>query len=488
MREWVARLAGRFQKRKNRERLEFELELHRELVAEHLAATGSDSNPTRELGSASYRDDYYDRAGVPWIENLWSDLRYGFRSMRRTPSFSLILIFTLALGIGVNTAIFSLVHGVLLKPLPYPDPERLVWLGESTGRAAGISITWVNFRNWQAANHSFESMAAFQFVNLTLTGRQEALMTRGLAAGPEYFGLLGMHPLLGRLYGETDNRAGAAPVVVLNHRFWSGKLGGDPNIVGTTVMLDGKAYEVAGVAAPVWESAKVDYYLPVGLLHGTTVDRGRHGSIRAVARLRPGVTLETARADLDEILQHLAKADPGSENEHRSYGEFLSEHATGSARGTLLMLMGAAALVLLIACSNAASLLLARGTTRLSEFAVRTAIGAGRARLTRQLLTENLLIAATGGLAGVALAYWTLRVLLSIAPIGIPRLAETSLDMPVLLFAFGIILTTGLVTGIAPIVAAGKIDLTSALKFGARSSGGSRRGGRTSSAPTGRAS
>src|SRR4051794_33873164 len=195
MREWMARLLGLFQRRKMEERLELELQLHRDLLAEDLAASPSGSNAVKEMGSASFRDDYYDRSGIPWLENLWSDVRYGFRSMRRSPSFALVVILTLALGIGVNTAIFSVVHGVLLKPLPYPEPERLVWMGESTGKATGISVTWVNFQNWRAMNRTFDGMAAFQFTQLTLTGRPEALMTRGLTVTSDYFGLLGMHPL-----------------------------------------------------------------------------------------------------------------------------------------------------------------------------------------------------------------------------------------------------------------------------------------------------
>src|SRR3954454_22075870 len=162
------------------ERLEIELQLYRGFLAEALAASPSGSNPVKEMGSASFRDDYYDRAGIPWVENLWSDVRYGFRSMRRSPSFALVVILTLALGIGVNTAIFSVVHGVLLKPLPYPEPERLVWMGESTGKASGISVTWVNFQNWRAMNRTFDSMAAVQFTHLKLGGRGVEVVATGL--------------------------------------------------------------------------------------------------------------------------------------------------------------------------------------------------------------------------------------------------------------------------------------------------------------------
>ncbi|SPE35071.1 conserved membrane hypothetical protein [Candidatus Sulfopaludibacter sp. SbA6] len=408
------------------------------------------------------------------MESLLQDVLYGFRAMRRSPAFSLVVILTLALGIGLNTAIFSVVDTVLLKPLPYPDSERLVWFGESTGRAEGISVTWGNFTHWRDSNHSFEAMAAFQFTELTLTGRNEPLVTRGLVATTPYFALLGMRPLLGRLLDDSDDRPGAEPALVLNHHFWASQLGGDPNVVGKTLTLSGRPYVVAGVAAPLWETWRVDYYLSLGRLTGNNVDRSRHGSIRMLGRLKPGVTLAAARADLDAIMRHLAEVDPGSENEHRSFGRFFAEYATGDVRGTLFVLMGAAALILLIACANVASLLLARNTARASELALRKAIGAGRLRLVRQLLTESVLVAAVGGLAGIVLAYGTLRTLVALAPRDIPRLAETALDVPVLLFACAITLASGLIAGLAPVITAGKLDLMTVLKEGARLSGGGR--------------
>jgi putative ABC transport system permease protein len=468
MREWATRVVAMFRKRSMRDRLNRELAHHRELLVEEIAAQASDSTADREMGRASFRDAYEDQAGVPWLEHLRSDLRYAARAMRRTPMFALVVILTLALGIGVTTAIFSVVHGVLLKPLPYPQSERLVWLGEATGEANGISVTWPNFTSWRSDNRSFESMAAFQFGQLTLTGRGDARSIRGLIVTSDYFALLGMQPLLGRLFTDQDDRPGAAATIVLNHRFWFGTLGADPHLVGTTLTLDGRPYEVVGVAAPVWETRPVDYYLSLGRISGSVTNRSQHGSIRALGRLKPDVTLPAARADLDTIMRHLAEADPGPENEHRSYGEVLAEHATGGARATLLILMGAAALVLLIACANVASLLLARGTTRSTELAVRAAIGAGRGRLARQLLTENIVIAAAGGVAGVLLADWTRQLLVAMAPQDIPRLAQTALDLPVLLFASVLALSTGLIFGMAPVVSASRIDLSTALKAGAR--------------------
>ncbi|HYW43598.1 MAG TPA: ABC transporter permease [Bryobacteraceae bacterium] len=412
-----------------------------------------------------------DAWGFSSLESLFMDVRYGFRAMRRAPAFSVVVILTFALGVGVNTAIFSVVNAVLLKPLPYPDSERLVRLGEATAKA-DFSVSWGNFKYWRESNHTFEDMAAYQFTGRTLTGHGDPTTTSGLMVTAPFFPLLGMRPLLGRLFDQADDRPGAPAIIVLNHRFWSSQLGGDPHIVGANLTLNGTPFEVAGVAAPLWEPWRVDYYLPLGQAAGAAIDRRQHGSIRAIGLLKPGVALASARADLDAIMRHLAEVDPSPENDHHSFGAFLTEDIVGDVRRTLIVLMGAAALILLIACANVASLLLARNTARASELALRKAIGAGQLRLVRQLFTENILIAAVGGAAGVAFGYWGLRLLIGIAPRNIPRLAETTLALPVLLFACGITLGAGLLAGLAPVLVAGKIDLATALKEGARLSGG----------------
>src|ERR1035437_782213 len=384
-----------------------------------------------------------DAWGFSSIESLLKDVRYGFRAMRRAPAFSAVVVLTFALGVGVNTAIFSVVNAVLLKPLPFPNSERLVRLGEATAKA-DFSVSWGNFKYWYQTNHTFEDMAAYQFTGRTLTGYGDPTTTSGLMVTAPFFPLLGMAPLFGRLFDQADDRSGAPALIVLNHRFWATQLGGDPHIVGANLTLNGTPFEIAGVAAPLWEPWRVDYYLPLGQGSGTRIDRRQHGSIRAIGLLKPGVALATARADLDAIMRHLAEVDPGPENDHHSFGTFLTEETVGNVRRTLVVLMGGAALILLIACSNVASLLLARNTARASELALRKAIGAGQLRLVRQLFTENALIAAVGGAAGVAFGYWGLRLLIGIAPRDIPRLAETTLDLPVLLFACGITLTAGL--------------------------------------------
>jgi putative ABC transport system permease protein len=426
-------------------------------------------------GRQSIADDpagcAHEAGGFSSLESLLKDVRYAFRAMRRAPSFSLVVILTFALGVGVNTAIFSVVNAVLLKPLPYPASERLVKLGEANANS-DFSVSAGNFTYWRDGNHTFEDMTAYQFTDRSLTGRGDPVTTRGLTVTASYFPILGMRPLLGRLLDQSDYRPDAPATMVLSHRFWSSQLGGDPHIVGATLILNGNLFEVAGVAAPLWTPWQVDYYLPLQI--PATVRRQQHGSIRAIGRLKPGIALATARGDLDAIMRHLAEVDPGPEADHHSFGAFLAEDSVGDVRRTLLVLMGAAVLILLIACSNVASLLLARNTARAGELALRKAIGAGQLRLVRQLLTENVVIAAVGGAAGVALGYWGLRMLIGIAPRNIPRLADTTLDLRVLLFACAITLTAGVLAGLAPVLVAGKIDLSSALKEGARLTGGGR--------------
>ena len=413
--------------------------------------------------------------GATLGDSIWRDLAYGLRGLRRAPGFSTMVILTLALGLGANTAIFSIVRSVLLKPLPYPDSERLVRLGESTGKATGISVTWINYQHWRVENHSYESMAGFEQAHLTLSGRGDPLFTRAALVSSGFLGLLGMKPLIGRLFTETDDRAGAPSTVVLNQRFWVDKLGGDPAILGATLALDGKPYQVIGVASPAWEFfARPDYYIPLAPFHSDALRRSQHGSMRVLGRLKPGVTLAAARADLDSILHHLALTDPGPENDHRSYGVFLGEFVTRDVRRVLLIMMSTVGLVLFIACANVTSLVLARSTTRTGEIAIRTAIGAGRLRLIRQLLTENLLLSALGGLSGLLLAEGCLRILIRIGPKEIPRLAETSVDVPVFLFAAAISILAGLLVGLVPIFTVGRFDLVSALKAGARGTTGAR--------------
>lgn len=420
----------------------------------------------------------YETWQFPKLESLLQDLRYALRGIFRTPVFALLVILTLAIGIGANTAIFSTVYAVMLKPLPYPAGERLVWLGESNAKATGISVTWLNFQHWRSESDSFEAMAGFQNADLTLTGRGQAALTHAGLVTSQFFQLTGSRAALGRLFTAADDKPQEPATVVVTENFWARTLAADPQIIGKTLTLNGTAYQVIGVLArdPGFFVRPVDYYLPLRPSAAQMTKRDAHGSMRVLALLKPGATLAEARSDLNTILERLAKADPGPEDTHRVYAEFLTDERTDGLGQVFTILMGSVALLLLLACANIASLLLIRMTTRAREMAIRTAIGAGRSRLARQLVTETLLITAIGGAAGILVAHFSLHMLVQFAPRDVPRLSEASLNVPVLLFAFALTVTVGLFCALAPILSSGRANLSILLRESSKGSGSNRVG------------
>jgi len=415
------------------------------------------------------------------MHSFLQDARYAVRSMRQRPGYFAVILLTLALGIGATSAIFSVLDAVLLRPLPFPHLERLVTLGEATGSGEDFSVTWNNFENWRYENHTFEAMAAFYRGNYSLTGRGDPIVTHAAIVTSSFFRLIGARAMLGRVFDDSADKAGAAEVAVVSHSFWANKLGADPKAIGSTVDLDGKAVAVIGVLAPghgLFFSRDTDLYLPLAPSAARQGDQ--HGSIRALALLKPGVPLRTAIADLTRIQERAAEtgsADPnrGAETGHVAQGGFLEKDATQEIRPTMAFLFGGVLLVLLIACANVASLILARSTQRSGEMAVRLSIGAGRGRLIRQLLTENLLMAVLGGIAGVTAAFACLKLLVRHAPQNIPRLAEVRLDAHSLLFSLVVTLLTGLLVGLAPVFFSARIDLRGVLNSDSRTATGTRR-------------
>lgn len=433
----------------------------------------------REFGGVTQiKESYRLQRGMPWIETLAQDLRFAARTLRKSPGFTTIAILTLSLGIGGNTAIFSIVNGVLLNPLPFSHPEQLVALHESKPNFENGSISYPNFLDWRKENHSFSSMALARGYGFSLTGRGDAEQVNAEFLSEGFFALLGVHPMLGRDFTAADEQPGAAPVAIIGEGLWRRKLNADPSILGQTVTLNGKNFTVAGVLPArfrlrVSNFQASDVYAPIPQWgNSILMDRGAGLGFHGIARLKPGVTLEQARADMDRVTRDLAAAYPDA---NRGIGASmipLKEQMVGSARQFLLVLLAAVGFVLLIACVNVASLLLARSAGRSHEFAMRAALGASRGRVIRQLLTESLLLGVAAGVVGLIPAVWGTQAALKVLPAALPRADEIGVDVRVLAFTTIVSLLTGIVFGLAPAWKISRADPQAALKAGARSASG----------------
>ncbi|HKN65151.1 MAG TPA: ABC transporter permease [Gemmatimonadaceae bacterium] len=414
---------------------------------------------------------------------LKQDLRFALRALRRNPGFTAVVVLTLALGIGANTAIFSVVHTVLLQPLPYRQPEQLVMLWETRPGSDRPLVSYKNFEDWRQRQRSFSDIAAYYpFASFTMTGRGDAERVDGALVSGSYLQLLGARPALGRLVTPADDAPGAAPVAVLGNGFFQSRFGGDPSVVGSTLLLDGEAYTVVGVLAP---DVSVSYragdmppqvVLPLGLFRAEAAYSSRaQPSLFAVGRLAAGVTTEQGVADIKRVSTELRAEYPADDAGLGATGVPLMYMSVKFSKPGLEILMAAVALVLLIACANVTSLVLSRSAARQREFAVRTALGAGRGRIVRQVLTENIVLALVGGTLGIGIAIIGVRLLVRMHR-GTPRIADSRVDVPVLLFALLVSIVTGLLFGLAPALEAGRARLVPALKEGGRlASGGASR-------------
>ena len=383
---------------------------------------------------------------------LFQDVCYGLRMLRKNPGFAAVAVLTLALGIGANSAIFTVVNAVLLQPLPYPEPDRLVYLNEGN---SGSSIGYPNYLDWAAQNHVFERVAAIQGASFVVTGHGNPELIPGSYVAEGFFPTLGVTPIMGRGLLPDDDRPAADPVVLVSYKFWQQRLGGDPNVLHTTIQLDERAYNVVGVLPRDFEfpqGGEPELFVPIGLTASTREkqDRAKHDGVYAIARLKPGVSIQQAQSDFDLISGRLAKAYPDIDYEKQAQLQPLYDVTVYGIKDWLLVLLAAVGLVLLIACVNVANLLLARATARQSEMAIRLSLGAPRWRLFRQMLTESVLLGTGGGVLGLLLASAGVHALLSAAPETLVRLPEIHLNAQVVGFTVLISIVTGVAFGLVP--------------------------------------
>jgi putative ABC transport system permease protein len=480
------RLQALFFKSKMEEELDEEVCFHLEREVEENIARGMSPEEARFAALRSFggvervKEESRDERGIRLMEEFWQDLRYGARMLLKNSGFTSIAVLTLALGIGANTAIFSVVHALLLRPVPYHEPDQLALLTNKSSRARRSGISYPNFSDWRERAQSFEEMAAVRGASFNLTGIDKPVQAPGRMVSWNFFRLLGIQPQLGRMFAAEDDRYGAARMAIISHGLWQERFGGEASVIGRKLRLSGELYEVIGVLPPGFEYfSPVDLYTPIELeLKPNTgmTDRGTSiGGMNAIARLKPGITLAQANSEMVALAAQVEREHPAINAGRSAQAEPLQDVMTEGVRQTLWALLGAVGFILLIACVNVANLTLVRAAERQKEMALRLALGAGRRRIIKQLLSESLLIALSGGAVGVLLGRWMLDGLLALAPDNIPLLNRAGLSNTVLLFTLGVSVLTSLLCGSLPALHASRSDLQSALKEGGRSSAGARR-------------
>jgi predicted permease len=459
--------------------LDRELRTHLDIEAEEQRDAGKSAGEAldaarRALGrETAIREDVRALSPAAMVDDLLQDLRYGLRMLRKHPGFTVVAALTLALGIGANTAIFSVVETVLLRPLPYPAADRIVMLWENVNIPAYKNDQNTpapgNFNDWRQQSQSYTGMAAIGFRAWNLTGAGDPVRISGEAVSSGFFDVLGVEPVLGRAFTPPEDAPGSERVAILGHGLWTERFGGDPSVVGRSIELDDVAYTIVGVMPRGFAFPDPDdrLWVPIALTPQQLANHGSH-FLRIVARLRTGTTTAQAQSEIDAIAAQLARQFPASNTGVGARVMPLRDVLVGDVQRPLLVLAGIVGFVLLMVCANIGNLLLARASAREREFAVRAALGAGRGRVLRQLMTESLVLAGVGGGAGLALASWSLAGLRWMAPANLPQAPDISIDGRVAAFNFAVACVAGFVCGLAPAWQAGRSDLHDAIKSDAR--------------------
>jgi predicted permease len=485
LRQELSFIIRRLVHRRRAEReLDEEIRAHLEMEIERNIADGMSPEDARlaarrTFGSVALAtEDSRAMWGLASLEILWQDLRYGARMLLKHKGFTLVAILTLALGIGANTAVFSVINAVLIRSLPFAEADQLVMIWETQPDVRGPVGTYPDFQDWRAQARSFQGMAAFsnkRYGRAELTGQGETVDAQGMLISYDLFPLLGLKPILGRNFLPEEEQPTNNRVVILSQSLWRRGFANDPGVIGKSIQLDGASFTVVGVMGEQYP-LETDFWLPLSHLSNIDLTSRRHHSVQAIGRLKPGVTIEQARKEMETIAERLRQLYPAT---NKNIGVELTpmrHHLAGNLRPIVLLVFAAVALILLIACANVSNLLLSQSAGRQRELAIRAAIGAGRGRLVRQLLVESLLLALLGGVAGLALAFLSIPVLrsglLGIVTGKVPGLEMIGVDWRTLAFTFGVSLLTGVLFGALPALQISRIDLNQTLKEGGKGSAG----------------
>ena len=478
MNDFFFRVRCLFRRRVAETNLNDELRFHHEQQLEKYMKSGlTEAEALRRIrmnfgGLEQVKEECQDAWGIRLVETLIQDLRYGWRVLRKSPGFTLIALLTLALGIGANTAIFSILYGILLRPLPYEDASRLIVLHETTPRVGTVSVSYPNFLDWRALNNSFIQMSAVNTVGFNLSGIDQPENVTGQAVSTNFLSMLGVHPILGRDFDASEEKEGAAAVVLLSYPLWQSHFGGDHSVIGRTIALDGRAFSIIGVLPANFRwTEKTDLLEPVGVWatnNPSSHARSERGDGVVLARLAPHITFERAQVEMRSIAARLANTYPADNDQFGVRLQPIRDVFVSDIRPAVLLLFVAVTFVLLIACANVGNLFLMRGSGRAKEMALRIAIGASRGRVIAQMLAESLILTSLGGLAGLALALVMIRGLVQLMPDAMLAGATVDLNSPALFFTAAIVAIAAFFFGLAPTRHATRADLQLELKDGGR--------------------